>query len=410
MSTSIKFFINKSKKSKTDNRNPIYLRVIHNLKKSEGCLDLTRIEESDLKFWIEASQRFDSKQKKFKSYNLLFNEIENEFHNFLRENLFNLNKIRSNEIRDHLLNKNKPNQDVYLIDAIMHYYQNDILKDRDKAKGTKKNYKKSINHFCKFLKYNKLKHLRIEEFKRTHANKFLNYLKHPNDKLGKVALKGQSVNSVIKNIKPFFVKLQQEEIINTNPFDGVRAIQKQVHKPRLTNEDFKLIVELDFSKNPKLDVYRDLFLFLCFTGLSYCDAINLRQEDIKNGYIQLHRKKSNVSTKQFLTKPCMGIILKYDGLIPENRILPKRSLDKLNFNLKLITIMAGIDYNVTSYSARRFFRQSIYESGIRESLVVKTLMGHTRSNDMDSHYLLVNDLILKVAKKRLQKHFKNLLK
>ncbi|WP_299519035.1 site-specific integrase [Winogradskyella sp.] len=363
-----------------------------------------------MKYWISASQRFDSKQSKFKSYNLLFNQIENEFHYFLRANFTDLNKIRSSEIRDYLLNKNKPIEEVYLIDAIIDFYQNDILNDRDKAKETKKNYKKSINHFCKFLSYSRLKKLHIDQFKRTHANKFLNYLKHPNDKFGKVALKGQSVNSVIKNIKPFFAKLQQEEVISINPFDGVRATQKHTHKPRLTNKDFKRIADLDFSENSKLDVYRDLFLFICFTGLSYCDATDLRYEDIKNGYFHIYRKKSNVSTKQYLIKQSKEIVLKYKGMTPEDRILPKRSLDKLNFNLKIITIKAGINYNVTSYSARRFFRQSIHESGIREGLVVKTLMGHTRSSDMDSHYFLVDEPILNEAKKRLQKHFKKLLK
>lgn len=410
MSSSIKFIINKCKKSKRDNRYPIYLRVFHNSIKSEGSLDLTRVDETDLKYWIEASQRFDSKQKKFESYNLSFNEIENEFHHFLREHRNDLYKISPKDIRDHLLNRNKPIEDAYLIDAISDWYTKEVLVDRDKARGTKKNYKKSLNHFSRFLELSRLKQLHIHEFKREHANKFMSYLKQPDNKTGKVALKGQSVNSVIKNIKPFFVKLQQEEIIMVNPFDGVRAMEKIIHKPRLTKVDFKRITELDLSQDPKLDVYRDLFLFLCYTGLSYCDATNLRYEDIKNGYIQLHRKKSKVFTKQFLTKQCKGIILKYDGTIPENRILPKRSLDKLNLNLKLIAVKSEISYNVTSYSARRFFRQSIYEAGIRESLVVKTLMGHTRSKDMDSHYLFIDNTILKTVKKKLQKHFKKLLK
>ncbi|WP_157957240.1 tyrosine-type recombinase/integrase [Winogradskyella tangerina] len=373
-------------------------------------MDLTRVNESDLKYWIEATQRFDSKQKKFEAYNLLFNEIENEFHHFLREHRNDINKISAKDIRDHLLNRNKPNEEVYLHDAIWDWYNTEVLNDGDKTLGTKKNYKKSLNHFSNFLKRAKLKNLRIEDFKRFHANKFMTYLKQSDNKTGKIALKGQSVNSVIKNIKPYFSKLQQDEAILSNPFHGIRATEKKIHKPRLSNEDFKRIVELDLSNDLKLDVYRDLFLFLCFTGLSYCDATNLRYEDVKNGKFQLYRKKSNVSTRQFFIRQSWKIILKYEGLTPESRILPKRSLDKLNLNLKLIAVKAGISYNLTSYSARRFFRQSIHQSGIREALVVKTLMGHTRSNDMDHHYFLVDDNILIKAKKKLQKHYKKLLK
>jgi len=261
-----------------------------------------------------------------------------------------------------------------------------------------------------FLKTQNLEDIRIDDFRRKYANQFLHYLRQPNEQTGKVGLKGQSANSIIKNIKPFFVKLQQEERIISNPFMGVRAKPKKTFKPRLTNEDFRRIGELDLSQKSKLQPYRDIFLFLCYTGLSHCDAINLTTTDIKNGYIQLYRKKSNVSTKQFLTKQAKAIVKKYSGEIPEDRILPKRSLDKTNLNLKLIAVLAGIDYNVTTYSARRFFRQSIHEAGIRESLVIKTLMGHTRSQDMDNHYLFINDDILKDAKKKLQKHFKHIMK
>jgi integrase len=409
MSITLKFSINTRRENARTKRSPIGLRILKNRQKAEGKISLVPVSRSAIEFWDEETQRFKKQFEQYKAYNLMLNTLENEFHNYLREHYNELDSITPKEIRDHLLNRKEEDYNSNLLEAIRHYYTNEILPDRDKADGTKKNYKKSINHFSAFLKTNKLEKLKVEEFKRKHANWFLNYLKQPNQEIGKIGLKGQSVNSVIKNIKPFFVKLQQEERITTNPFFGVRAKPKKIFKPRLTNQDFKRIVELDLSKKPNLEPYRDIFLFLCYTGLSHCDAINLTSTDVKNGYIQLYRKKSNVSMKQFLAKQTKAIVKKYSGHIPEDRILPKRSLDKTNLNLKLIAVLAGIDYNVTSYSARRFFRQSIHESGIRESLVVKTLMGHTRSQDMDSHYLFVNDEILKAANKKLQKHFKNIL-
>lgn len=408
MAITIKFYINTKKENAKTKRSPIYLRIIHNRKKAEGKISLVPISRSAIKLWDSETQRFKNKLRQYKEYNLLLNTLENEFHNYIREHFNELSLIKPGEIRNHLLNKKVDEFNPNLLEAIRDYYVNDILPDGDKAIGTKKNYKKSINHFCCFLKLYKLEDLLVDEFKRKHSNLFLNYLKHPNEEIGKNALKGQSVNSIIKNIKPFFVKLQYEERINSNPFVGIRATPKKTFKPRLTNQDFKSIVELDLSNKPTLQAYKDIFLFLCYTGLSHCDAINLKTTDVKNGYIQLYRKKSNVSVKQFLTKQTKAIIKKYSGQIPENRILPKRSLDKTNFNLKLIATLAGIDYNVTTYSARRFFRQSIHEAGIRESLVVKTLMGHTRSQDMDSHYLFVNDTILNEAMKKMQKHFKNI--
>ena len=131
---------------------------------------------------------------------------------------------------------------------------------------------------------------------------------------------------------------------------------------------------------------------------------------LDKGMIELNRKKSNVGTRQFLTLQSLQIIKTYFKQIPEQRILPKRSLDKTNLNLKLIAAKACIDFPLTTYTARRFFRQSIYEAGVVEGLVVKSLMGHTNTNDIDSHYFNVSDSVLLEAKVKLESHFKNILK
>jgi integrase len=109
-------------------------------------------------------------------------------------------------------------------------------------------------------------------------------------------------------------------------------------------------------------------------------------------------------------KQSIALLEKYQGQLPEKRILPKRSLDKFNLNLKLIATLTGIEFSLSTYAARRFFRQSLHEAGIKETLVVKMLMGHTRTNDIDSHYFYIDDAILINAKNKLDKHFKKLLK
>ena len=409
MGTTLKFYINKAKKSKRSNRYPIYLRILHNSKKSEGKISLTTISESDIQYWVEESQRFSNNKKKYLSHNILLNEIQNEFHNYLRDNLTEMNHKTPHDIRDYLLSRNK-SESITVLEAANEFYNLSILPNVDKAPGTKRNYKKSINHFSSFLKYKGLEFLNVRDFKRMHALLFIDYLKTPLPELEKIGLNGQSVNSIVKNIKPIFNKLLLEEKINNHPFLGVKVSFKKVEKPRLSNKEFKKIVKLSLDNNTTLGVYRDIFLFLCYTGLSYCDAVDLTNKDIDSGYLELRRKKSNVTTKQFLIEQIFDIIDKYKNRNPEELILPKRSLDKLNLNLKLIAAKTGIGFSLSTYTARRFFRQSISESGINEGLVIKTLMGHTIANDIDSHYFYVSDTNLIKAKKKLQKHFKKLLK
>lgn len=409
MSTTLKFYVSTDRKRKTDQQLPIYIRVIHLRKKAEGKLSVIPISEIDLIAWNSDLQRFNSKKEKLIQYNIFLNELQNEFHNYLRSNVSQMAKISAKDIRDHLLSRNFC-PETKVVQATTDYYENIIEPDTDKALGTKKNYKKSINHFTQFLKHKKLINTTVKDFKRKHASMFVDYLKKDIPLIGKKALNSQTANSIVKNIRPIFKKLYLDEEIVINPFDGVSIPFKKANKPRLTNDYYKSIVSLDLSNKPILDVYRDYFLLMCYTGLSHCDLFNLRDYEVTKGKIEIIRKKSKVLTVQMLINQALSIIDKYKGEIPEQRIIPKKSLDKVNQNLKLIGVLAGVHFPLTTYAARRFFRQSIHEAGIHEELVRKSLMGHSVASDMDSHYFLVTDNILLEAKHKLDNHFNSLNK
>lgn len=404
MSTTLKFYVSTDRQRKTDNQLPIYVRVIHHRKKAEGKLNTIPISGKDLQYWNSDLQRFNSKLSKLVEYNLLLNEIQNEFHNYTRINLTKMGLLTAKDIRDHLLSREY--KEIKTVSQVAEEFFIDVIQsDIEKAHGTKKNYRKSINHFQQFLNYKKIHNLPVIDFKRKHASMFVDYLKSTIVKIDKIGLNNQTTNSVVKNVKPVFKKLYFEEVIPINPFDGIIVPFNKAVKPRLTNEHYNNILDLDLSANPTLNTYKDLFLFLCYTGLSYCDAIDLKGNDLINGRLEICRKKSKVPTVQFLITNAEKIVEGYEGTVPEKRLLPKKSLDKMNLNLKLIGVMAGIPFPLCTYAARRFFRQSIYESGINEPLVRKCLMGHSSSNDMDSHYLLVTDEMLKEAKDKLDIHF-----
>ena len=180
----------------------------------------------------------------------------------------------------------------YNFREIESYWQSYWSENNSVQYNLESNNKKSINHLCSFLEYKKLYRMSVTDFKRLHVSMFIEYLKTPIPKQGKIGMNSQSVNSIVKNVKPIFNKLLFEEQIKTNPFTGIKVPFKKADKPRLTNEYFVKIAKLDLSKNSTLEVYRDIFLFLSYTGLSYCDATDLTYSDIKNGVIDLKRKKS----------------------------------------------------------------------------------------------------------------------
>lgn len=70
MGTTLKFYIKTPKRIEENKRYPIYVRIIHNRKKAEGKISLTKISGLELKYWDEHSQRFSPKQKHLTEHNI----------------------------------------------------------------------------------------------------------------------------------------------------------------------------------------------------------------------------------------------------------------------------------------------------------------------------------------------------
>ncbi|GAA3619636.1 Arm DNA-binding domain-containing protein [Flavivirga jejuensis] len=222
MGTTLKFHIKTLNRIDENKRYPIYLRIVHNRKKAESKISLTKINGFEIKYWNSDYQRFSSKQKHLLEHNIFLNEMQNEFHNYLRIRMIKMAEVTSHQIVDHLLSRQE-NEQITLFKEANQFYEKVICPDVDKAPGTKRNYKKSINHLCNFLVYKKLDHLDIKDFKRLHVSKFIDYIKMPIPKQNKIGLNSQSVNSIVKNVKPIFNRLLFEERIKTNPFLGIRV-------------------------------------------------------------------------------------------------------------------------------------------------------------------------------------------
>ena len=58
MATSIKFYIKMTKRVKEKQPYPIYLRVVHNLQKSEGRMSAILIPKCDIDYWSVDHQRY----------------------------------------------------------------------------------------------------------------------------------------------------------------------------------------------------------------------------------------------------------------------------------------------------------------------------------------------------------------
>ena len=120
----------------------------------------------------------------------------------------------------------------------------------------------------------------------------------------------------------------------------------------------------------------------CFTGLAYIDVAGLTQDNIRksfdgNLWIMTKRQKTNTDVNVPLLDIPKMILKKYKGKLPNGKILPVISNQKLNAYLKEIADVCGIKKNLTFHLARHTFATTTTLSKGVPIETVSKMLGHT---------------------------------
>ncbi|MEB2780467.1 site-specific integrase [Algoriphagus sp. C2-6-M1] len=151
----------------------------------------------------------------------------------------------------------------------------------------------------------------------------------------------------------------------------------------LNPAELKRIEEKNFDIQ-RLKYIRDLFIFSCYTGLSFIDTMNLMHNDIVVGldgeyWISISRQKTHQKSKAPLLPKATEIIDSYQGNLRANcrgRVFPLISNQKVNAYLKEIAILCKIDKNLTFHLARHTFATTVtLLNGVPMETVSK-MLGH----------------------------------
>ena len=167
-----------------------------------------------------------------------------------------------------------------------------------------------------------------------------------------------------------------------NPFQE-RIIKKEVQIVPLNEEEVERIKDLDLSMLPRLERVKDLFVFSCYSGLSYCDTQTIVPEDIKceNGtyYINKGRAKTGVKYMVVLLPEALEILKKYDWRIP------RISNQKTNSYLFEIQTLCRIDKRLHFHLARHTAAcMYLNKYGFKTEVTAK-ILGHS-SIRVSQHY------------------------
>lgn len=132
----------------------------------------------------------------------------------------------------------------------------------------------------------------------------------------------------------------------------------------------------------KHELVKDLFIFSCFTGLSYMDIKKLKWGNIQSFFdghqwIISRRKKSDVASNVRLLEIPKHIIEKYRGITRNDHVFPVSSNATCNSHVRKLVEEAEIitEQKITFHTARHTFATMFLTEGVSLESRSK-MMGH----------------------------------
>jgi site-specific recombinase XerD len=173
--------------------------------------------------------------------------------------------------------------------------------------------------------------------------------------------------------------------ISRDPYKNYKFRYKKVETAFLNQKELNAIQDNDFAVD-RLNLVRDLFIFSCYTGLSYIDLMNLKDANISLGedgarWIKIFRQKSNEPTNIPVLPIAQQILERYrnsDRAKITGTLFPLLSNQKVNSYLKEIGFMNGIRKVLTFGVARHTFATTVTLSNNVPIETVSKMMGHTK--------------------------------
>jgi site-specific recombinase XerD len=164
--------------------------------------------------------------------------------------------------------------------------------------------------------------------------------------------------------KPTFEK-RQREFLTTNELSNI--------------ETYKFPIE-------RLERVRDIFVFSCYTGISYADIITLTESNIMIGldglnWIITKRQKTKTPVRVPILDTTQELLNKYKNhpmAVITETLFPVISNAKLNLYLKEIADACGVKKNLTFHMARHTFATTVTLTNGVPIETVSKLLGHTR--------------------------------
>ena len=257
---------------------------------------------------------------------------------------------------------------------------NDLIQNKEQrlgieyAKGTIKNYISTKNRLKKFLKDVYMStDIEISKLNEEFMSLFEIYLQ-----------KTCRLNAIYKHTQRFKAVIhygQKKKWFTEDPFKYHQGKTEPTNRQYMTAFELQKIERLSFEGD--LEEVRHMYLFMCYTGMSYGEVISFKQEHIMVGgngrrFINKVRGKTDQNYSISLYEKAEELIALYKdhpGIMYPGTIFPYKTNKQMNDNIRVIASKAGITKALTTHVGRHTYATLSLESGVPMETLSETL-GH----------------------------------
>jgi site-specific recombinase XerD len=222
------------------------------------------------------------------------------------------------------------------------------------AKSTWINYENSLTHLKRFINHK----YRVSDvsFRQLDYSFILDYEYYLRINC---KMKSSTILHKISSLQKMIETAIEKGIINRSPF-AVYSPERSKSTPKfIPANELEILIKTPLI-SPALRITRDMFVFACFTGLSYIDLYNLTDKHIVKAddgslWLNTSRKKTDNDSKIPLLDIPLELIEKYRGSGTADRIFPIKGNGLVNLQLKTIAKLCGIERRLTFHMSRHTF-------------------------------------------------------
>ena len=194
------------------------------------------------------------------------------------------------------------------------------------------------------------------------------------------------------------------EWLSRDPFRDYEVKKEQTTRYFLTKDEIRLLMDGKL-KNAKQELYRDLFVFCIFTGLSFSDMRNLSEENIRTYFdehlwISISRQKTGVQSNIRLLDIPKKILEKYRGLREDGKIFSVPHYMTCLYGIRAVAKRCGITKHLTWHMSRHTMATEICLTNGVPIETVSSILGHKN--------ITTTQIYAKITKEKLNQDMENL--